>query len=66
MYRASEDGWKVEEFHKRCDNKGATLILAKSKFGDKVFGGYTKIPWTSADHQYFADPDSFLFSLTNK
>ncbi len=27
LYRGSEDGWGLEDFHSRCDNKGATMTL---------------------------------------
>ncbi len=41
LYRGSENGWKYEDFHSRCDNKGPTISLFKIKDGD-VIGGYTK------------------------
>ncbi|CAG8474088.1 2315_t:CDS:2 [Acaulospora morrowiae] len=30
IYRASRDGFKVENFHKNCDNQGPTLVVIKS------------------------------------
>ena len=41
LYRGSEHGWKLTDFHSRCDNKGPTISLFKSKDGD-VIGGYSK------------------------
>ncbi len=31
IYRGSKDGFKAEDFHGKCDNKGATLIIIKSE-----------------------------------
>jgi hypothetical protein len=42
-YRASRDGWSVQEFHKHCDNKGPTVVLVKAN--DCIFGGYTDQHW---------------------
>ena len=78
----SRDGWKADDFHSKCDGKGATLTLVRSEEG-YVFGGYTAVPWTSAGgtcvrvcvsvctHVCVSsvskpDPHAFLFTLTNK
>ena len=45
FYRASEHGYSANQFHKRCDNKGPTLIIIKSTDG-WIFGGYTTRSWT--------------------
>ena len=42
-YRASLDGWKGEDFHRRCDDVGATVTLVEC--GTNVFGGYTDRSW---------------------
>jgi hypothetical protein len=44
-YRASRDGWSSQDFHKHCDNKGPTVVLAKAN--DCIFGGYTDQHWKS-------------------
>ena len=31
LYRGSEDSFEAEAFHDMCDNKGATLVIAKCK-----------------------------------
>jgi TLD len=41
LYRGSEDGWKLIDFHSRCDDKGPTISLFKIKDGD-IIGGYSK------------------------
>lgn len=34
LYRASRDGWKGADFHRTCDNKGATLTIIKDVGGN--------------------------------
>ena len=64
LFRATQDGFKSEDFHKICDNKGPTLTLVKTKNGC-YFGGFTVSNW---EHNgiYKSDPGSFIFSLNNK
>jgi len=64
LYRASRDGWDVSAFHSKCDNKGATLTIAKTSKG-YVFGGYSDVPWTSCygGGDWKSSEDAFLFSL---
>ena len=42
-YRASVDGWRGEDFHRKCDDVGPTVTLVKC--GTNVFGGYTDQNW---------------------
>ena len=42
-YRASRDGWSVEDFHAHCNNKGPTVVL--TKVNNYIFGGYTDQDW---------------------
>ena len=44
IHRGSTDGGTPTDFHRNCDNKGPTIILAKSLEG-RVFGGYTSVAW---------------------
>ena len=44
LYRASRDGRKLQRFHELCDNKGPTVVVAKSK-GGHIFGGYAEMSW---------------------
>jgi hypothetical protein len=62
-FRASKDGFSASAFHSKCDNKGPTLTVVKSRHGF-LFGGYTSISWTSR-RGYAWDSNAFLFSLTN-
>ena len=45
LFRASQDGFKAQAFHGRCDNKGPTVTIVKS--GNNIFGGFTENSWNS-------------------
>jgi hypothetical protein len=62
VYRGSEHGWMIKDFHERCDSKGPTVTLFKIKDGDCI-GGYTKAKWSS-DANYVRDNDAMLFNLS--
>lgn len=34
-----KDGWKCSDFHRKVDNKGAALVVARTR-GGAVCGGY--------------------------
>ncbi|CAG8599413.1 7222_t:CDS:2, partial [Acaulospora colombiana] len=70
LYRASRDGFEADEFHKLCDDKGATIFLAKCQGFDKIIGGYNPFSWkayslrTSLYERSWEDTkESFLFTL---
>jgi len=64
IYKASRDGFDSKDFHKKCDNKGATLVVIQSSEGGYLFGGYTAASWSGND-VYKTDPTAFLFTLSN-
>ena len=64
LFRASQDGDSMDTFHEKCDNKGPTLVIIKSKKG-KRFGGYNPLSWDSS-YTYKNHPFTFLFSLDKK
>ena len=63
IYRGTRDGFSSDSFHKKCDNKGPTLTLIKSKKFDQIFGGFTKQPWDKSN-QPGKCSETFVFSLT--
>jgi len=65
LYKASRDGWGVDAFHQKCDNKGPTYTRAIINDG-KVLGGFTSLSWSSTVQNYAADPTAFLYDGTNK
>ena len=65
IYRASRDGYGARDFHFKCDDHSPTLTLLKAKQSKFIFGGYTEVTWESSN-QWKSDPNTFIFSLTNK
>jgi len=63
LYKASRDGFGAKDFHRLCNNKGATLTLIESTEGC-IFGGYSEVEWKSCD-AYVTSDKSFLFTLKN-
>ena len=60
LYRRGND-MSYKTFHEKCDNKGHTVIICKSK-NDK-FGGYTDINWESAEWKNKKKKGPFIFSI---
>ncbi|POG64722.1 hypothetical protein GLOIN_2v1483637 [Rhizophagus irregularis DAOM 181602=DAOM 197198] len=60
LYRASRDGNAPAAFHAKCDNKGATIVIAKIKNSEQIVGGYNPLQWDSSGlwHSTF---DSFIY-----
>jgi hypothetical protein len=65
IYRASKDGKTPEVFHKKCDNKGATIVMIKIKGSEQIIGGYNPFDWDS-NRIYKSTNDSFLFSFIDR
>ena len=65
-YKATKDGFTIDDFHRCCDGKGATITVIES-LDNYLFGGYTSISWNF--HQGAKtgalDRNAFLFTLTN-
>ena len=51
LFRASADGNSRDAFHRCCDNKGPTLVVARSE--TYIFGGFTSKSWTSREFTFF-------------
>jgi hypothetical protein len=68
-YRASRDGWTAADFHRLCDGKGPTLVLAKEETKGYIFGGHTTVAWSSnvnwGGGNAANDQHAFLFSICN-
>src|SRR5207247_4835054 len=65
LYRASRDGNTAASFHEKCDNKGATVVVAKIQNSEKIVGGYNPLFWdSSGDYKY--TNGSFIFSFTDR
>jgi hypothetical protein len=67
LWRGSRDGFRSEDFHRRCDGHANTLTLISDQNGN-VFGGFTPIPWESpfwAKGRSDESGKSFLFTIKN-
>jgi len=65
LYKGSEDGFKAENFHQKCDGKGATLTLVSTADG-YVFGGFTTRSFQSPEKwERISDGEAFCFSLSH-
>jgi hypothetical protein len=75
LWRGSGDGFKTQEFHRRCDGHSNTLTVILDTKGN-IFGGFTPVEWESRVHNGKFERDdnclkaddslkSFLFTLKN-
>ncbi|KAG9300204.1 hypothetical protein G9A89_002650 [Geosiphon pyriformis] len=65
LLRGSRDGFSPADFHRLCDNKGATVSVIKVKGTGQLIGGYTQASWDSSN-EYLDGTGSFIFSLDGK
>lgn len=59
ILRGSKDGFSASSFHNKCDDKGATIVIAKIKGTNKIVGGYNPYSWSK--NITGNTKDSFLF-----
>src|SRR5947207_595802 len=64
LYRSSRDGIYTTSFHRNCDNKGATIYVAKIKDSAQLIGGYNPLDWDGSS-EWKTTADSFMFNFTN-
>ena len=62
LYKMSRDGMSFSTFHNLCDNKGPTVVLTQTTYGN-ILGMYNPLNWNSSGKGY-CDPNMFVFSLT--
>ncbi|RGB28783.1 hypothetical protein C1646_767372 [Rhizophagus diaphanus] len=66
LYRSSRDGFNAPSFHKNCDNKGATIWVAKIQDSTLLIGGYNPLDWngkniSTAKLGYVIDTSSAIY-----
>jgi hypothetical protein len=66
LYRASRDGNTAAAFHAKCDNKGATIVIAKITNSEQIVGGYNPLFWNEKSNTNKSTSDSFIFTLTTQ
>jgi hypothetical protein len=64
LYRGSQNGFRANDFHSKCNNIANTLTIIKSING-LIFGGYTTKTW-NGNHESKYDQNAFIFSITKK
>ena len=62
IYRATEHGFGVIDFHEKFDKISNTLTLIEST-NRSVFGGFIKVEWDSDYSGYKTDQNAFIFGL---
>ncbi|RIA86391.1 hypothetical protein C1645_779764 [Glomus cerebriforme] len=65
LYRSCRDGIDPIIFHDKCDNKGATIVVAKIEKSEQLVGGYNPLFWDST-REHRSTYDSFIFLFENK
>jgi hypothetical protein len=60
LYSAKRDGWSSRKFHKKCDYKGATIVVISHSQGQFVIGGFAAQSWTSENRYITNNQCSFL------
>jgi hypothetical protein len=63
LYRSNRDGFNAASFHRNCDNKGATIWIAKIQGSKQLIGGYNPLDWSGNEGKCAAG--SFLFNFTD-
>ena len=59
LYRASQDGFRAEDFHSKCDGYPNYLTIFKANRSLFVFGGFTTVAWESLNQsQYKSDTNA--------
>ncbi|RHZ85953.1 hypothetical protein Glove_58g68 [Diversispora epigaea] len=62
IYRASREGFEINNFHNNCDNKGPTVVVIKVRDSGEIIGGYNPLEWC---HFKIEDERSSLLSHNN-
>ncbi|RIB11150.1 hypothetical protein C2G38_2104352, partial [Gigaspora rosea] len=62
LFRSSLDGLSSQVFHRRCDNKGATIVVVKDQDSSFLFGGYNPFDW-DCQNVWKRTTNSFIFAL---
>jgi len=61
LYRANSNEMNATNFHNKCDNKGATIFVAKIKGTNQIVGGYNPLDWITVNGGFKITSDSYIF-----
>ncbi|CAG8840714.1 36297_t:CDS:1, partial [Racocetra persica] len=56
------DGHASQTFHRKCDNKGATIVVGRIANSSRLVGGYNPLDW-NGHNVWKKTKNSFLFVL---
>ncbi|RIB13538.1 hypothetical protein C2G38_2197610 [Gigaspora rosea] len=62
LFRCSVDGASSKTFHQKCNNKGATIVVARIQNSSLLVGGYNPLDW-NGDNVWKETTSSFIFTL---
>ncbi|CAG8570014.1 32066_t:CDS:2, partial [Racocetra persica] len=62
LFRSNLDGSSSRVFHRKCDKKGATIVVGRISNSNRLVGGYNPLDW-SGDNIWKKTANSFLFTL---
>ncbi|KAJ5075047.1 pep-cterm sorting domain-containing protein [Anaeramoeba ignava] len=74
-FSGKKDRFNSQKWHNKCDDKGKTLVIIKTK-NNCIFGGFTSVGWTTDKSKWskenrnnsngwIPDSNAFIFSLRN-
>ncbi|RIB20093.1 hypothetical protein C2G38_2180179 [Gigaspora rosea] len=69
IYQANSESFRIDLFHKICDNKGQTFVVIKVRNSEEIIGGYNPLDWvgkglfSNDDNKFKKTSKSFVFSL---
>jgi len=61
LYQGTRDGFRADDFHRFCDEKGPTMLFIQAGATNNLFGGYFEGSWNTSNR--YSTQKSFLFSL---
>ncbi|POG71261.1 hypothetical protein GLOIN_2v1876131 [Rhizophagus irregularis DAOM 181602=DAOM 197198] len=64
LYHSGRDRFDAASFYRNCDNKGATIWVAKIQGSTQLIGGYNPLDW-NGNYGWKNTRDSFLFNFTD-
>ena len=64
LFRGSRDGYKRQDFYKKCNKMDNTICVIHT-VENNVFGGYTSIKWDKSDDYHETDRSAFIYKIRN-
>ncbi|CAG8648623.1 6408_t:CDS:1, partial [Dentiscutata heterogama] len=66
IFKASINGFKVDDFYEKCNNKCKTVVVLKTHSTNEILGGYNPLIWKKTkNRKYKKTEDSFIFKFSD-